>query len=426
MGRLLSATLLLITLGVGACRAQESPDSGLDETIADLLPRLERLSGLTARDSIRFTLESRDSLRAYLVRELNRELPPSDLAGLRGVYRALGLVPDTLDLGRLLLDLYTEQVVGFYDARMKTLFIRDGVSDEQLRPVLAHEIVHALQDQHADIDSLVSTARGNDRQLAAQAALEGQATLVMFRLTLEERLGRTVALAELPNLAAEIGRAMEAENSQFPVFRGAPAIIRGSVIYPYSAGSSFVQTLWRHHPDSAPLDSLLPQSTEQVDHADERFFGNRDEPTDVRFTGAGAGTGAAGTVGGAGEASAAMPGWEVLYENTLGEAEIGMMLRQHLGESADSAARGWDGDRFRLLGDGTGQVLLWVSVWDDAASADHFADAYRRIADERPGRRISVERIEVQGRPCVRIIDADPTAGAVPGAAMAVRLIGGE
>lgn len=380
--------------------------------VDSLLPRLERLSGLQARDSIHFARRSRDSLRAYLVRQLDRDLPPRELAGVRGVYRALGLIPDTLDLRSLLLALYTEQVMGFYDPDTKTLYVMQGVPAGALRPVLAHELVHALQDQHADLDSLIAPSRGNDRQLAAQAALEGQATLVMFRVELEDRLGRRVPVDALPDLAGEIGRAMQSQNARFPVFHGAPAIIRASVLYPYTAGSRFVQALWRRHPGAAPLDSLLPQSTEQVSHPTSRFLETRDAPTEIRL---GPTTAAAGADAG---------GWTVMYENTLGQAELGVALQQHLGEAAARFADGWDGDRFLLLRRGRRQALLWYSVWDDAASADSFAAAYRRVAERRPDRDIRVQRVTLQGRPGVRVVDADPGGGeALP--AIAVTLRGG-
>ncbi len=383
---------LALPLVAGACRAQQ-PDP-LAATIAELLPRVERLSGLQARDSIRFARRSRAQLRAFLEKELDRDLPPTELRGVRGVYRLLGLIPDTLDLRRLLLDVYTEQVVGFYEPRTKTLYVVAGATPGDFRPVVAHELVHALQDQYVDLDSLVSPSRGNDRQLAAQAALEGHATLVMFLLTLEDA-GRPADPASLPDLAAEIRGAVRSRNAAFPVFRDAPEIVRESLLFPYWGGARFVQALWRRHPSAPPLDSLMPASSEQVSEPDGHFFRERDEPTRVRFAGA----------------PAAGP-WRVAYENTLGQEEIRVFLRRWLDD--DAAAEGWDGDRFRLLENADERALLWYSVWDDAASADRFAAAYRRILRlrGRPGR---VDRFERAGRALVRVVDAaaDPDAAAI-------------
>ena len=91
------------------------------------------------------------------------------------------------------------------------------------------------------------------------------------------------------------------------------------------------------------------------------------------------------------------------------------MLTELLGDAAADRARGWDGDRYALLrGADQRQALVWFSVWDDAASADAFAETYRAADRAR-----SVERIEVDGRPMVRVViaDAADAAAAAPGVA---------
>jgi hypothetical protein len=295
----------------------------------------------------------------------------------------------------LLLDLYQEQVAGYYDPSSDKFFLVKGTPVAMLRPVLAHELVHALQDQHVDLDSLIGRARGNDRQTAAQAAIEGQATLVMFAFLAQEAAGRPIRPDEIPDVGAQLAPAMDAQNSQFPVFKRAPRIIRETMVFPYVGGAAFVQKLWLANARNgfvAPLDSLLPQSTEQVLHGDQKFIAALDMPTELRFA----------------------SGANIAYENTLGELEIGVLLSEHLGTKA--AASGWDGDRYRLLANG---VLQWASVWDDAAAADRFADSYRQIGQKRRSvRSVRVERIDIGGRPGVVVLDApagsDPAKSPVP------------
>src|SRR5690606_1294328 len=145
----------------------------------------------------------------------------------------------------------------------------------------------------------------------------------------------------------------------------------------------------------APLGPLLPQSTEQVMQPRERFIEARDEPTELALD-------AANGAGGAGD-------WRLLYENTLGALETEILLTEHLGAGAERAAQGWDGDRYRLLeAPGGGRALAWYSVWDDADAADAFAAAYRRVLERRAGTRHGrVERLEVEGRPVVLVVDAE-------------------
>ena len=393
------AALLAVPLVALACRGQdrEAAEARLRGSVDELLPRIEALAGLEARGPVRLALRDRAELREYVAARIEEEFPPEELEGIEGAYRALGLVPDTLDLRALLLDLLTEQVIGYYDPPTETLYLVAGVPREALEPVLAHELVHALQDQHVDLDSLVARERGNDRQTAAQAAIEGHATLVMMALIAERQTGQPVSPSMLPDLGQQLRPALEAENEQFPVFRSAPRILRETLLFPYLGGASFVQSLWRAagaERTPAPLDTLLPQSTEQVLHPDERFIRARDEPTEIRLGEPGGGTGA---------------GWRTVYENTLGELEASVLLGEHLGSGAEQAARGWDGDRYRLLeGPGGGRALVWYSVWDSAAAADRFAEAYCRVLERRAERRHGrVERLEVQGRPVVRVVDAE-------------------
>lgn len=387
------ALVAAVTFGAAGCRRPEvEPD--LTAMVDSLLPRLEVLSGLPARGPIRIARQDPSSVRRYVEAQIAKDFPPGELEGVRAAYAAFGLLPDTLDLRRLLLDIYTEQVVGYYDPETDSLFVVAGVPAAEVRSVVVHEVVHALQDQYVDVDALIAADRGNDRQTAAQAALEGHATLVMFAWLAESETGRPVDPRRFPDLSSQLAPLMEAQNEQFPVFRSAPRIIRETMLFPYVRGAGFAQALWRDrsgaggmaHP--APLGEFLPTSTEQVLHPESRFLEHRDDPTEFTLTSAGG-------------------GWRRVYDNTLGQLEAAILLSEHLGEEADPLVVGWDGDRYVLLESPDGaHVLVWYSVWDDPAAADRFAQGYRRALVARPGRHGTVDRVEIAGRPGVRIVDA--------------------
>ena len=382
------AAIMALAIPAASCRGQQSNnvDPALTAAADSLIPQLEQLSGLRKLRPIKMQQQSREDLRKYVEDRLHTELPPEELRGMQGAYAALGLVPDTLDLEKLLLDLYTEQVAGYYDPATDAFYMVAGTPREMLRPTLAHELVHALQDQHADLDSLISRKRGNDRQSAAQAAIEGHATLVMFAVLAGASSNFDPAV--LPDMSEQLGVLMEAQNSQFPVFRRAPRIIRETMLFPYIGGASFVQELWRAQAGTpnrfaAPLGERLPQSTEQILHPRMKFTVDRDQPTELRFAQETPGT---------------------LYENTLGELEIGILLQEHLGHKV--AAAGWDGDRYRLIKRGDRDVLVWQTVWDDAAAADRFAEAYWSIAAKRRDRVMRIDRNKVGDREGVWVVDA--------------------
>lgn len=410
---LISASVLVLACAFASCAdAPDADDAAADaaavvdaqsprdlaSVVERMMPALERISGLDRVETLRVRRQSRDGARAYVAARLDEEMPPVERDAVRRTYVALGLLPDTLDLDALLLDLYTEQVLGYYDPKERTLFVVSGEDVDDLQPVIAHELVHALQDQHTDIDSLVAGDRGNDRQTAAHAALEGHAMLVMFALLAEQATDATVDPAALPDPALELGPAMAAQNDEYPVFRRAPAVIRETLLFPYLRGVSFVHALWSarrplaRYP--APLDSLLPQSTEQVMNPVDRFIRERDEPTIV-------------------ELGAIPAGWRIAREDELGQLETAIFLEQHLGAAGRAAAEGWDGDRYALLVGATGaEVVWWRSVWDTEAAADAFGAAVRRAAAARGDRDVTVTRLEVDGRPVVTIVDAPAGADA--------------
>jgi hypothetical protein len=366
-----SLRALVCALMLVACsRDAAPPDGGLTDAdtpadlareVQSLMPSLERLSGLDRLETVRVRRQTRDAARNYVRTRLDEELPPEERESLRRTYVALGLLPDTLNLEALMLDLYTEQVLGYYDPGSETLYVVEGQGTDALRPTLAHELVHALQDQHVDLDSLISAKRGNDRQIAAHAAMEGHAMIVMFAVLAEQQSGDTIDPAALPNPARELEPALEQQNAQFPVFQRAPLIIREGVLFPYLSGAGFVHDLWRAREPTprypAPLDSLLPQSTEQVMRATEKFVQRRDAPSRVSI-------------------DSIPDGWQVIRDNELGQFETAIFLQQHLGADARTAANDWDGDRYVLLRDAAGRdVLHWFSVWDSPDAARTFARA---------------------------------------------------
>jgi hypothetical protein len=124
-------------------------------------------------------------------------------------------------------------------------------------------------------------------------------------------------------------------------------------------------------------------------------------------------------------------GWRVEYADDLGQLELQVYFREHLGNStlADRAASGWDGDAYALLGRDGEQALVWYTAWDSLLDADEFVDAYRAAFAARFGgeatagdlvasqRRARVDQLTVSGKPVVRVVETAPdvTLGEPPG-----------
>src|SRR5687767_563867 len=146
------------------------------DKVRETIPQIERATGLKFKTPPKLEVRTKAQVREFLLSKFDEQQPAQELAGEEAVYKTLGLIPQSLDLRKFLLDLYTEQIVGFYDPAKKVLYVVEGAPREIARITVAHELIHALQDQYINLDSLQRSTGDADRTLAAQAVIEGQAT----------------------------------------------------------------------------------------------------------------------------------------------------------------------------------------------------------------------------------------------------------
>lgn len=365
-----------------------SADAELREMARSILPDLAARSGLTLREPVRLERRSRAELEGYLRMKLDEELPEERARHLTAVYSRLGLMSGEVDLRDLLLSVYREQVAGFYDPDSTALFVLDDQSAQALEPVLLHELVHAVQDQWTDLDAATSRENGNDRATAAQAAIEGHATLVMLEYMAEQAQGRDLDLTEIPGFAGQMRAVLEMARSQYPELARAPRVIQEGMLFPYLEGAGFVLEVWRVRGNrEGPFEDLLPSSTEQVLDPSRFLADSPDEPTDLLVE-PGAG--------------------EVLYGDGLGALETRILLEEVAGAGAGAAAEGWDGDAYVLVASADGGThLAWASVWDDVASRDRFLEALAPGLAALPGP-AALTPLEVGGRPGALLMVGGP------------------
>jgi len=375
---------LLVLVGAAAasaCRG-ETPraidESRLHTLVDSLRPAIERAAGLGFRDSVRVRMTTRDEVRAYLAAQVDQDFPPGRLEGLQAAYGLLRMLPDSLDLRALLLDLYAEQVAGYYDPEVRTLYAVRGTDPMQVRLIFAHELVHALQHQYLPLDSLMSVGDDADRLAATQAVLEGHAHVVSIRTITSGRDPTTE-----PGFWDLSRQQIRTAQEQMESVRRAPLVLRERLVFPYLGGAEFIVAWSATRGRSLPGVDSFPTSTEQVLHP-SRY--PADLPHTVRFTAAD----------------------EVLFEDTLGELDTAILLAELRGaRTADAEAPlGWGGDRLRAYGSDAGPALVWYSVWDAAPPADRMAGMLERQFAPREGYRVSVERLALGGHPAVRLVHA--------------------
>jgi hypothetical protein len=380
--RRVAAALFAGLVGCRGAAPQNPQTQDISRLVDSLRPVVERATGLTFKGPTRSALKSKEEVHDFLLEKLRQEFPAERQEGVEAVYRLLGLLPDTLDLKALLLDLYSEQVAGFYDPATSTLYGVRGAEPAMLRLVLAHELVHALQHQYLPLDSIMKKQADADQQTAAQAVLEGHAMIASILALAPDR-----ALIRQPQFWAMAREQVRGAASSMLVFAKAPLVLREGMIFPYLNGAEWMRW-WDSARTGHPLPTVaeLPRSTEQILHPDR--YDRGDQPVPVRFD------------------DADRP----LYEDTLGEREIQVLatVLRGGGEVLDDAATGWGGDRFRTYRTPAGPALVWYIVWDDEAAATRFLSGpgARLQARRRAGYRIAVDRAGGAKLPTVRVVIA--------------------
>ena len=380
--------LLALLLALTACRgvAQDADSqANLDSLVDSLIPDVERATGLNFRERPRPALRTKDQVRTFLLAKLSDEFPPERIRGVSEAYRLLGLIPDTLDLQALLLDLYSEQVAGFYDPDSSALFAVEGADPAQLRLVVAHELVHALQDQYLPLDSLLKQRSNGDRASASQAVLEGHATIASLKVLVPDE-----GMIDQSDFWQNFRTQIRESQATMAVFQRAPLVLREGLVFPYLYGADFMRWWAAAHPgEPLPSAADLPSSTEQILHPERYNAGDR--PVELVF---------------------ADSGVTPLHEDTVGEMELhilGTSLRG--GEVITSLAAGWGGDRYRVYDGAEGTAMVWWTLWDSETSARRFRInvANRLVERGRAGYRITADSAQIEGRPATRVVIAPPS-----------------
>ncbi|MEO8736377.1 MAG: hypothetical protein ABI380_07530 [Edaphobacter sp.] len=226
----------------------------LFRSVDEILNFVSSDTKLPIEHRVKRKLISRDVVNRYLKQKFDEDESTKRLERSEIVLKKFGLLDRDFNLRPFLVSLLTEQIAGFYDNKTKTVNLLDWIPPEQQKPVLAHELTHALQDQTVDLTkwsdlSIKGTARDvqeDNRHLqvdeagtARDAVAEGQAMAVFVDYTLRSS-GKT--LADAPELSSRLND-LVADSSGSPVMARAPLLLQQSLLFPYSAGLSFEQAI---------------------------------------------------------------------------------------------------------------------------------------------------------------------------------------
>ncbi|MBD0325840.1 MAG: hypothetical protein ICV68_05380, partial [Pyrinomonadaceae bacterium] len=307
--------------------------------------------------------QTRAEIERMLVKNMDEDTTPEELHASEITLKKLGLIPADMQLRPFIINLLTEQVAGYYDPKAQQFYLADWIDLDGQKPVMAHELAHALQDQHYNLRRFDKWPKGDaDAELAAHALIEGDATLLMQYYIMRNPLR---ALAFLKSI--EAGGAGSSE-----LIEKAPRSLRETLLFPYQQGMEFASQLYKRNgwKQISLAYTELPKSSEQILHA-EKYFA-REAPVKLDLPDVSSTLGA---------------NWKRVDYDVNGEWSYYLILDEFLKAKPESrrAAAGWGGDRYAVYTEPrTGAVCITqMTIWDSEKDAQEFFDAYAKRTSAR-------------------------------------------
>ena len=367
MSKQISAGLILLALlclstGSFLPRSQaqtatpaNTQNAAIVSTTAAMLKETSELRQLSILKTVKSGAQSRADIERMVVKNLDTDTTPAEMHAAEVLLRAFGLAPKDFAYRAFLIKLLTEQVAGYYDPKAQQFYLADWIELEGQKPVMAHELTHALQDQHFNLKRFEKWPKGDsDAELAAHALIEGDATLAM-----------TLYMAKNPLVALAFIRSLGTQEVASEQFRQAPRALRESLLFPYEEGSAWATQLYKRGGWEMVSQAFtkLPQSSEQILHADKYFA--YEAPQKLTLP----------------EFKAVLgPTWKRIDSDVNGEWGCYLILEEFLNNPSESkqASAGWGGDRFALYETGKPDefFIAQLTAWDTPADAREFFDAY--------------------------------------------------
>jgi len=333
---------IAVFLNLASARAQEASvtpppadsrpttDAEFISAADEVLGQMSQITGLKLVSPLKKSLRSREEIRAYVIKQMNEDKNAAERYADQRSAEAFGLLPKGFDLDSFMVNVLTEQVEGLYDPKTREFYIADWSPPADQRMVMAHELTHALEDQHFQIEAWLKAARPNeDAELARDAVLEGSAMAAMVDYLM---LGTGRSLKDLPDFDPGM---LIGDLSSTPTLQKAPPFLKDALIFPYIGGLNFSAAMLKDT-GWAALPGVFekpPVSTQQILHP--ALYRSGKTPPHV-----------------------ALPplekllgnNWSKIDENIMGEFGWKEVLKQFLdNDRAKSLAAAWDGDRYAVF-----------------------------------------------------------------------------
>jgi hypothetical protein len=347
-------------------------------------PKLAKLRGLPFDHPVPTAYQTTDDFKAFLHREIARDLPPEKSQKLSAAYLHIGLLQKPIDLATAYEQTMASQAAAYYDPAAKKFFVvMVPDSDILLDTMSAHELTHGLQDQRFDLTKYMAAkpALDDDAQVARQFVVEGDATFAMF-LYMAAEAGKSDVLqpvllkmlrGQIEQFAqmdlAAYGEMMKQQAASFKdmdpdlkksmdAIGDLPPMVIGPLLDSYMKGALVVMTAYDNG-GWKTVDALYktpPESSEQVLHPATKLIPKREHPKKVTLP--------------------KLDG-ELLTNNVLGELLWSIYFSLWVPDQSKQASEGWGGDRYAVVKRADGSSLAYhATIWDTPDDAKQFAAAY--------------------------------------------------
>jgi len=343
----------------------------------EVLQQMSGITGLKLLVPLKQSLRSREEIRAYVIKQMNEEKNPAERYADARTAEAFGLLPKGFDLDTFMVNVLTEQIEGLYDPKAQEFYIADWSPPEEQRMVMAHELTHALEDQHFHIEAWSRAARPNeDAELARDAVLEGSAMAAMVDYLMQ---GTGHSLKDLPEFdPSMLFDQLDMQNT--PALKSAPPFLKDALIFPYISGLNFSAAVLKNSgwPALAGVFEKPPISTQQILHPAAYKTGRIPStvplPPFDKILG---------------------KEWAKLDENVMGEFGWKEVLKQFLDDGrAKSLAAAWDGDRYATYEQKEKKRLILVTRLhlDSEEHAARFFGQYSEALEKKYAQRSNLLR----------------------------------
>ncbi|HET9621850.1 MAG TPA: hypothetical protein VFP84_10805, partial [Kofleriaceae bacterium] len=351
--------------------------------VKDIERKVAVLRALAFKRPVPARYQTADDFTKVVHREVVKDLPPARSKALSAALAHLGFLTQPIDLAESIEHATVTQAAAYYDPGAKAFFVVAVPENATMLDVIsAHELTHALQDQHFDLEKFAGAPGQLDGDAAAARRFvpEGDATFVMMAYLLASSLGDkpwTTALpmvkAQLESMSNQDLESLKAQlKSQADLMKGLggdiqksldamdqiPPIVLVPLFESYFKGAVVAMTAYEHGgwPAVDELYKHPPESTEQVLHPDGKLFPTREHPHKVTLP------------------EAKLPG---ATTDVLGELSWQTYFAQWKVANGNEAAAGWGGDRFVVTAGKEGALTGRIAtVWDSEADAAQFVTAY--------------------------------------------------